>query len=174
MLSNQISQSSPIYFAELSQAKELNPLIVKAYKRVKEQSLIRQTHHFHGRFENTYVDLENIPELKPICQKAIQHAQEITGIDNLKSGFWFNEMHSGDRTSLHNHDELDEVLSCVYYLNSPENSGRLVIREDYHDTFVEPESGLFVFFSPALEHEVEKNQSKETRLSIAFNFGPAE
>lgn len=168
-----IVKGFPLHFAELENAKSINEKLIPAYQRIRDQEKIRQTHHFHGRFENTYIDLKDIPELQPIVDAATHYASEITGIENLKSGFWFNEMHPGHRTSLHSHEELDEVLSCVYYVTSPENSGHLVLRDDYQDSFVEPHAGMFAFFPPWLEHEVEENKSSEMRLSVAFNFGDA-
>ena len=88
-------------------------------------------------------------------------------------GFWLNDMGPGDATSRHDHDELDELLSAVYYVHVPGNSGNLVIHDAHCRTEVTPKEGMFVFFAPAVVHSVSVNQSAERRLSIAMNFGPA-
>jgi hypothetical protein len=90
---------------------------------------------------------------------------------DLAVGFWFNEMGPGHRTLPHRHDDDDELASAVYYLQVPEHSGELILRQGSVVTRVPPKAGMFVFFAPHVEHEVGENRSKETRLSIAMNFG---
>ena len=53
------------------------------------------------------------------------------------------------------------------------DSGRLILGAGASSSIVQPMAGMLVFFSPAMVHEVEKNQSVETRLSIGINFGKA-
>ena len=38
-------------------------------------------------------------------------------------------MDAGQRTTLHHHDENDELLSAVYYIRVPENSGNLILHD---------------------------------------------
>ena len=159
----------------IDNAEAVNAAILERFNAIKGSDAVRQTHFFHGRFENTYIKLEDIPELKPVAEAAVEFAHEILGDEEeLRYGFWFNEMGPGCCTSLHNHDELDEKLSGCYYIRVPENSGRFVAIEDEERTLVAPEEGTMLFFSPALMHEVEENESGEVRLSVAFNFGPPE
>ncbi|HBS26530.1 MAG TPA: hypothetical protein DD827_05280, partial [Gammaproteobacteria bacterium] len=73
----------------------------------------------------------------------------------------------------HRHDDDDELLSAVYYINVPNDSGRLILGAGASSSIVQPMAGMLVFFSPAMVHEVEKNQSVETCLSIGINFGKA-
>ena len=81
-------------------------------------------------------------------------------------------MAPGDVTTAHTHDDDDELLSGVYYVRVPENSGKLVIHEAGRREEIEPEQGMFIFFSPQTLHEVTRNDSDEIRVSVAFNFGP--
>ena len=81
-------------------------------------------------------------------------------------------MQPGQRPSLHSHEELDERLSAVYYVTCADDSGRLILHDDEAQILVTPRPGLLVFFPPDLPHEVEENRSDQTRLSVAFNFGP--
>jgi predicted 2-oxoglutarate/Fe(II)-dependent dioxygenase YbiX len=82
-------------------------------------------------------------------------------------------MGPGHRTSLHTHDEHDELLSAVYYVTAPQDSGDLVIEDTPVTIRVRPEAGLMVLFPPDAPHAVEENASDRDRLSVAFNFGPA-
>ena len=91
--------------------------------------------------------------------------------NKLVSGFWFNAMRPGDITTVHTHDDDDELLSCVYYISVPDNSGDLVITENNEKLVLKPEAGSFVFLSPEILHEVSRNESNDSRLSMAFNFG---
>ena len=91
----------------------------------------------------------------------------------LRCGYWFNQMGPGHQTSLHTHDEDDELLSAVYYVTAPNNSGDLVMEASPVSIRVRPSPGLMVLFPPTLAHAVETNQSGQDRLSVAFNFGPA-
>ena len=70
------------------------------------------------------------------------------------------------------HDEDDEMISGVYYVKVPENSGKLVIVDKYSRTEVTPQAGMFVFFAPSVLHSVSVNASGERRISLGMNFGP--
>lgn len=135
----------------------------------------RQSHFFHGRYENLYVDTVRMPSMQALLQPAVRQAAEILGVapSHLKYGYWFNLMHSGHITSMHSHDEDDELLSCVYYLDVPKNSGNLQLMLARGIHTITPENGMFVFFPPNLEHGVTENHSELPRLSVAINFGPA-
>jgi ectoine hydroxylase-related dioxygenase (phytanoyl-CoA dioxygenase family) len=70
----------------------------------------------------------------------------------------------------------DELLSAVYYVEVPEDSGNLVIYEkipgeDPRKIEIAPAAGEFVFFKPDVAHEVTRNNSSQSRLSIGLNFG---
>ncbi len=136
----------------------------------------RQSHFFHGRHENLYIDAERMPSVRLLLKKAVVQAAAILKLPQaeLKYGYWFNLMHPGHVTSLHSHDEDDELLSCVYYLDVPGNSGDLVLELSEGSKYITPENGMFVFFPPHLEHAVTENRSGSPRLSLAINFGPAD
>jgi len=168
-----VSQLTPIYFAELADASIINPALIAAFKREKDEQDIKRTHMFAGRFENIYIPRQRLPELVPLIDFVEAAAKQVLGRSPLRHGFWFNEMHPGHSTTLHSHEEEDELLSAVYYLECPDNSGRLVLHDDEAELVVTPRPGLLVLFPPDLPHRVEKNASPGTRLSVAFNFGPA-
>ncbi len=160
--------------ARLSPWRPLNEAILAGFEAAKDQP-DRQSHFFHGRFENIYIDAGRIPALAFLFDCALKVAAELLGRPrgSLKYGFWFNLMQPGHVTTRHNHDEDDELLSCVYYLDVPENSGNLLLDVGARDAIIQPEAGLFVFFDPARAHAVTENLSERPRLSLAMNFGPA-
>lgn len=155
---------------------DLNQKIVNRFESLSDEDFKAKTHLFHGRYENLYLDIETLPELKLIINTANENASKILNIDETKlaCGFWLNEMQPGHITTAHTHDDDNELLSCVYYIKVPDNSGNLIITKNNKKTIITPKEGMFVFFSPETLHEVSENKSEETRLSIAFNFGLGE
>jgi len=152
---------------------EVNSAILKKYTQLDEDDFEKKTHLFNGRYENIYIKENKIPELKIIISQALESAAEMLNIakEKLVFGFWLNVMQNGDTTTAHTHDDEDELLSCVYYVEVPNKSGDLIITKNNNKITIKPAAGDFVFFTPDTLHEVSKNESGESRLSIAFNFG---
>lgn len=168
-----ITALPPLRQAFLPGAAAVNAALAAQYAALGDDPRIRRSHAFHGRFENTYVPAQLVPALAPVSDWVLAQARAVLGRDALHWGFWFNEMGPGHRTSLHAHEEDDELLSAVYYIQVPPDSGRLVLWDGDHDVRIEPQPGMLLMFPPELPHEVEENRSAGTRLSVAFNFGPA-
>ena len=152
---------------------DVNQKVLGKFELLTDKDFKEKTHLFNGRYENIYLDVNKIPGLEVIVNAALENAENILNIEKekLASGFWLNSMAAGDVTTAHTHDDDDELLSCVYYIKVPDNSGDLIITHDNQKTIIKPEEGMFVFFSPDTLHEVSKNESGQARLSIAFNFG---
>jgi hypothetical protein len=157
-------------------AERINRRVLTAFAALTEDDFSRRTHFFGGRFENLYLDRSRIPELQTVLDRAEVCAQKILGWGRrpLRCGFWLNAQGPGQSTSEHTHEEIDELLSGVYYLQAPEGSGDIVLREGRFTIRVTPQAGMFLFFPPSSSHRVETNRSAELRLSLAFNFGPLE
>ena len=158
----------------MPEAEKINQKIKAAYLQLREQDLIRRSHFFGGRFENLYLERERIPQIVTVLDVAENHAKELLGLPdkNIRSGFWINDMGPNESTTEHNHDDFDELLSGVYYVDVPKDSGELVIVDQYSRTLLKPQAGMFVFFAPDVLHSVNKNNSLERRISIGMNFGP--
>ena len=153
-----------------------NAQIQKGFLSQQDTDDVRKTHLFKGRYENIYLNEQHIPQLKPLINQAISLAENILCRKNLHAGYWFNFMPPGATTTLHTHDDDDELLSAVYYVYAPENSGNLIIYNDStsgcgEKIEITPRTGDFIFFKPDVRHEVSKNNSTEHRLSIGINFG---
>ena len=155
---------------------DINSAIETGFLKHHKNAGIRKTHLFEGRYENIYLNEQHITALKPLLNEAVKLAEDFLQIKKLRAGYWFNYMPPGATTTLHTHDDDDELLSCVYYVNVPENSGNLILYDDSDNTRQKIEihstTSDFIFFKPDVRHEVSKNNSAEYRLSIGFNFGP--
>ena len=154
----------------------VNTEIFDGFLQHQDRPDVRKTHLFGGRYENIYLDEQHIPQLRTVMDEAISHAEQILDTEELRAGYWFNDMPPGASTTLHTHDDDDELLSAVYYVYVPENSGNLIIYDDSignaeKQIEIESKTGDFIFFKPDVRHEVSKNNSAEHRLSIGINFG---
>jgi len=152
----------------------INQQIMTGLNQHIDSEATRKSHHFFGRYENIYIDTDKIPALSQILDTAKKYSAEILNCKacDLKAGLWFNVMNAGDKTTLHRHDDDDELLSAVYYVKVPENSGELHLTKSAVDIIVTPQEGRFVFFPPDFPHEVSENVSEECRISLGINIGP--
>ena len=154
----------------------LNAALYDRFMAVSGTQRVRQTHHFGGRFENTYIDRSDIPEVGTLLNTLRQQAAQLLGVpvESLKAGFWFNAMEAGHVTSLHHHDENDELLSAVYYVRVPERSGDLVLHDGDERVSVHPAAGKLVMFAPGLLQELTMHRGTGLRLSVGMNVGPVD
>ena len=97
---------------------------------------------------------------------------------------WFNIYKEGDYQEYHHHGNT--AISVVYFLKVPENSAKTYFKnpvldmiplsytEYTPDTFerihFEPQPGMLLIFRSHLEHCVEKQTTKDKRISLAYNF----
>jgi len=163
-----------IHLALLPDAIDLNKKLLCSFGDLYNHPSTKRSHFFNGRFENIYIQQTYIPEISPLLVAVTQAAQEILQItESLQCGFWFNLMRPGDQTSLHDHEENEELLSAVYYVSIAEQCGDLILGVPPLAVRIQPVVGMVAFFPPSLPHAVEVNTSGQNRLSIAFNFGMA-
>lgn len=166
--------NSLIHIGFMPDAAEINRQIMDAYLQLREQDLLRRTHFFGGRYENLYLERERIHAIGRVLEQADGYAKNLlkTPDEKLRSGFWINDMGPNEVTTEHDHDDYDEMLSGVYYVQVPQDSGELIVVDKHCRTLVTPQAGMFVFFAPNVLHSVSVNRSKERRISIGMNFGP--
>ena len=155
---------------------KLNTSLYKRFMALSGTERVRQSHHFGGRFENIYIEETDIPEMATVLNVFKQQVGQLLDIPVgiLKAGFWFNAMEPGQRTTLHHHDENDELFSAVYYIRVPGNSGDLILHEGDEQVSIQPQEGKLVMFAPDLLHEVTAHLGSGLRLSVAMNVGPAD
>lgn len=159
---------------DLVGADKLSGLIYAAFTSLINDPFKRQSHYFKGRFENIHIPIDKLPDVATILDFSEQSARDILNIPTaqLRTGFWFNYMQRGDTTTLHSHDDDDELLSAVYYLRVPPDSGDLILHSEVGTERIVPQEGRLILFSPSVPHEVSENRSTQARLSIGMNIGP--
>lgn len=177
--------SSLIIACEYPQAEAINGSLERAFNALSDSDFERRTHSIGGRFENLYLKAERLPGLSDLLSFGLKQARALLSSGRadwleepiasnvpLRIGFWINAMQPGHSTSRHRHEEHDELLSGVYYVSAPTDSGDILFHDPPFETRVRPRPGLMLLFAPAIEHSVETNRSETQRLSIAFNIGP--
>ncbi len=163
-----------LHKSRLQNATRINSVLETGFLHHYQQPDVRKTHQFHGRYENIYLNKSHIPEIETVINQAIYQAEKLLGITHLRAGYWFNFMPPGSITTLHSHDDDDELLSAVYYICVPDNCGELILHASPpspNTIKITPQAGLFVFFKPDAKHEVTENRCDQNRLSIGMNFG---
>lgn len=149
---------------------DFNQALLEQFNTAKDLPGARKTHYFDGRYENIYLEDTLVSLLSELKADARRYAEQLLGRPVTKMGCWFNAMEPGQSTTLHRHDDDDETLSGVYYIEVPPDSGNLIIHLGERLIEHPPVVGQWVFFSPQTPHEVSQNRSNQARLSIAFNF----
>ena len=135
-----------------------------------------------GRWENIYISLTYVPQVKKILSIAGKLANNILDqkavipyreLGYSHDEFWFNIAKPGEPTGWHDHKE-NAALSAVYYLKVPSGSGQIQFRkknrEGWYEWTVKSQTGKMILFNSNVEHAVEKNNSSGDRISLAFNL----
>jgi Putative 2OG-Fe(II) oxygenase len=154
----------------------LNAGLRARVERLAEHEILRRNHFLGGRYENLYVGLEALPEMRMILAAAAVAAGRILARpqEQLRIGWWLNIMRPGDVTYPHTHDDGNELLSGAYYIDVPGQSGNLVLIDGMRRLEIQSTAGQFVFFAPDTPHEVTRNNSDRPRISVGLNVGPME
>ncbi|RRQ20014.1 2OG-Fe(II) oxygenase family protein [Thiohalobacter thiocyanaticus] len=163
----------PVWVLDLPEAGALNRDLLRAYREQLAVGAERRSHFFEGRYENIYIGRERLPAIEPVLEAACAVTARLHDGDpwDYRAGFWFNDMPPGSRTLQHTHDDDDELLSGVYYVEVPPDSGCLVLEEDGQRVLVRPRAGRMVFFAPDTLHWVTPNLADMNRLSVGINAG---
>jgi uncharacterized protein (TIGR02466 family) len=125
--------------------------------------------HEHGIFKEFASSLLSMARsaVEPYSQRKLE-ILEMWAMVNDKGNYNAHHIHEG-------------ILSGVFYLQVPENSGRLIlcnpaVRSHSHpirckDYPIQPERLSCIMFPSWLEHYVEPSQSNDQRIAISFNIG---
>ena len=151
-------------------------------KKLIKKKKISRSHFIMGRWENIYVPLSIIPQVKPILQFANQSVNKISPrsviipyreLGFYRDEFWFNIAKPGDSTGWHNHKK-GALFSGVYYIYVPDLGGNIKFRHKKDgidkEWFLEPKTGEMLIFPSKLKHAVAENKSQNDRVSLAFNL----
>ena len=173
-MSNEVKE----YFLDIGELS--NDDIIDLVDQNKEN--LTFSHKINGRWENQYLSIDHVPQLKKIFHFACKVGKKIIGkplvVPFKEMGlpmdeFWFNIARPGESTGWHDHKDRS-VLSGVYYLKVPDNAGDILFRKRDKDKIVEwnirSETGKLILFHSNIEHSVTINKSNHDRISIAFNL----
>lgn len=101
---------------------------------------------------------------------------------------WVNINNKGDYNKRHSHADGINLLSGVYYVKVPENSGDIIFHDPRPSAIhymagmryygqgkmqsckIPVKENRLLYFPSWLEHEVEPNNTDEDRISISFNL----
>lgn len=149
-----------------------HPAIIQRLFELKDSGQARKSHYFAGRYENIYLEPQDLPGIDVILASAINEAAQLLACEpaGLRLRFWFNLMQQDDVTLPHTHDVDDEVLSATYYLQIPPRAGKLRLRLAGGVREIEPVEGNYVFFDPRVEHEVTTHPHASARISLGLNL----
>lgn len=165
-----------------------NNLIVEDCLRVRTDRAGVQKSNINGWHSELFIGSNTEYEtLNKLSAEAFDFANSVLMIHNTrqkisKMTWWININPEHSYNVLHSHPKAD--LSVVYYAQVAQDSGELMLmRNDgaiHTDLFtkqpnglrmgVKPIVGRFYAFPSHLLHSVMNNQSKEDRISIAYNM----
>ena len=157
-----------------------NAVILNSFNKFSKH--VSFSHKINNRWENQYLDFDYVREVNYVFRKACHLSRDLIknrlivpnkGLGFDRDEFWFNIAKPGESTGWHDHKK-GSILSGVYYLKVPQNSGNICfrIKQDKKWYFYEIESreNMLLLFDSKLEHSVTKNLSNQKRVSIAFNL----
>ena len=107
--------------------------------------------------------------IKPQWASWLQDLERLVG--HKIHNYWFNVNGPGHSNKWHTHGVRFPAVA-VWYLQTPANSGRLLIRQPEGIVAIDPRPGLIVQHPSGIDHSVEENLSTELRISVAVNFDP--
>lgn len=185
--------SVPIWQSEYPEFKEHKETFLSIVKEYKEKNPTKETPRSNVAGYQSPNTLQNVAELSPlfeyICQMGFKACSDLAFVecDIAMTSAWLNINDS--RQCMNSEHVHGQVFSGVFYLQAPEESGNLCIKNlatnsiwTGHDLRyqkneytaesikLEPIEGNVILFPSYVPHSVETNNHDEERISIAFNL----
>jgi len=137
-----------------------------------------------GGFETVPKNFKNL--FKKISANVKEVEKKLSLSKELRlHNLWYNVNGLGSFNRPHDHPNC--VVSGVYYISIPKNSGSIIfLNEDVGKFYtlidlyneynsstwkIDPEENKCILFPSYLKHYVEPNLNKKERISISFNYG---
>jgi uncharacterized protein (TIGR02466 family) len=168
----------------------LNQPLLETIYRLKQQDTGASASNVLGwHSKSTLFELDEIKPLKSLIDAAVLEVSQTVGYGNVQikaANCWANVNPKYASNKIHDHANC--LLSGVYYVKAPKDSGQLMFYDPRSaKTFYKPlvsnftaytadaiahaaEEGLMLIFPSWLKHGVEPNLSNEDRVSISFNY----
>lgn len=185
--------STPLWQSEYPEFEEHKELFLNAIKTYREENPPKETPRSNIAGYQSPDTLHFVPELRPlfeyICQMAFKASADLDFIDCdiALTSAWLNVNDS--RQCMNSEHVHGEVFSGVFYLQAPEESGKLSIVNPGINRMwkgcalamqknqftgesirIEPVEGNILLFPSYVPHSVETNNHDEERISISFNI----
>lgn len=185
--------SVPLWQSEYPEFEEHQELFLKVVKKYKEKNPTKEAPRSNVAGYQSPSTLQGVEELRPlfeyICQMAFKAVADLDFVDCdiALTEAWLNVNNS--RQCMNIEHVHGEVFSGVFYLSTPEGSGKLVLQNPAINKMwkgcsltsqknqftgetirIEPVEGNILLFPSYLPHSVETNDHDEERISISFNI----
>jgi uncharacterized protein (TIGR02466 family) len=189
---------TPIWRFDFSDYEPVNDAIRKELAQLDCSKLDEENRaafgSLHSFREDRFVPIDDLPSIRIVLEYFLSGCNEIARArkwdlseSQLTLGnYWVHATPPGEITQSHTHKPT--VLSGVYYVDKPENSGDLVFVDvnQFHDYSpkllpgeVDPitspqivfkaDEGTMLVFPAWLPHKVPRNNSGRNRVSVSFN-----
>ena len=186
----------PIHFAKHGDFKKLNKKVSRACYKIQEttpNSLPEgsSNDHYSTLWSNiNLLETEGFEDLKAFIIEEVNQYAHFLRLDSKNYPLRLNESWAnihGHGHSQEPHVHPNHIISGVYYVSAPENSGNLLLHSPFKYQMLSPptmevtphtarttpikaEAGLLIIFQSFTEHSVQANMSHSDRISISFNF----
>ena len=182
---------TPVYIQEIPNAVELNQYL--------EQKIIQWSPQDKGVSKtnaggwHSTTDMNRKEEYNVLTKELFAMQKEIFKKEFLTQkpvlgNMWANINYPGNSNRPHLHP--NSLFSGVYWVKAPEKSGNLMLYEPrpgvhttmpsrkegklppelWREVHYQPKAGVAIMFPAWLWHEVQPNESNDTRISVSFNF----
>ena len=182
---------TPVYIQEISNAVELNQYLEQKITQWSQQNKgVLKTNA--GGWHST-TDMNRKEEYNVLTKELFAMQYEIFKKEFLTQkpvlgNMWANINYPGNFNRPHLHP--NSLFSGVYWVKAPEKSGNLMLYEPrpgvhttmpsrkegklppelWREVHYQPKAGVAIMFPAWLWHEVQPNESNDTRISVSFNF----
>jgi len=185
--------SVPLWQSEYPEFEEHKETFLNVVREYKEQNPTKETPRSNIAGYQSPSTLHHVPELAPIfeyiCQMGFKASADLDFIDCdiALTEAWLNVNDS--RQCMNSEHIHGEVFSGVFYLHTPDGSGKLSIVNPAINKMwkgceltsqknqftgesiqIEPVEGNIILFPSYLPHSVQTNNHDEERISISFNL----
>ena len=183
--------SVPLWQSEYPEFDEHKEIFLNAVRTYKEQNPSVQKSNIAGY--HSPETLQGVEELRPLfeylCQLGFKAVGDLDFVDCdiALTSAWLNV--NDTRQCMNGEHVHGDVFSGVFYLQAPEESGKLVLQNPAINRMwngcaltaqknqftgesirIEPVEGNIILFPSYLPHSVETNNHDEERISISFNL----
>ncbi len=179
-----------LFSFQVKNSAELNQQLLQIVYQLKQQDPGHTASNILGW--HSRINLFDLPELaffKQLIDAAIAEVAQAVGYSEVKitpANCWANINPKYASNKIHDHANC--LLSGVYYVKTPPNSGNLTFYDPREaKTFYKPkvsaftaytgdavgyavEAGTLLIFPSWLKHGVDPNLSDDDRVSISFNY----